>query len=211
MLIAQEKNCKVLLDDISGKYKGKCENGLANGKGKASGKDTYIGYFKNGLPHGKGKYLYANKNVFNGNWENGKKHGEGTFTYYLNGKKTVLKGFWDKDEYVGNIKPEADYRISSTSGIMSHDIARKKSNTWSEDKVKIALKNSFTNFMPRDLRIEASSGQVLQTGKTIEITKFETPIQIEISYTIMVTRLPKQCRFIVDILKTGEYSITLTN
>ena len=55
---AQTESCKVLLEKISGKYSGKCQDGLAYGKGKSIGEDTYIGSFKDGLPHGKGKYIF---------------------------------------------------------------------------------------------------------------------------------------------------------
>lgn len=50
---------------ISGKYTGKCLNGLANGKVNQFGEDTYIGKSsKDGLPDGKGKYLYKNGDIF---------------------------------------------------------------------------------------------------------------------------------------------------
>ena len=58
-VIAQE-NCLVLKPEISGKYTGKCKNGLANGKGKSVGQDTYIGQFSKGWPQGSGTYTWAN-------------------------------------------------------------------------------------------------------------------------------------------------------
>ena len=61
---AQTDSCKVLLEKISGKYTGDCISGLANGKGKSIGEDTYIGTFKDGLPDGKGKYIFKNGDVF---------------------------------------------------------------------------------------------------------------------------------------------------
>ena len=57
---------KVLLNEISGSYKGGCRDGLAEGKGNAEGEDRYSGEFKAGLPDGKGKYTYKNGNVYNG-------------------------------------------------------------------------------------------------------------------------------------------------
>ena len=52
-LTAQE-DCIVLKPEISGKYTGKCKNGLAQGTGKAEGTDVYEGQFMKGLPHGSG-------------------------------------------------------------------------------------------------------------------------------------------------------------
>ena len=44
-LRAQQNDCKVLLESISGTYEGKCKNGLAHGKGIAQGTDRYEGTF----------------------------------------------------------------------------------------------------------------------------------------------------------------------
>ncbi|PKP27440.1 MAG: hypothetical protein CVU06_01995, partial [Bacteroidetes bacterium HGW-Bacteroidetes-22] len=98
---AQSDSCNVLLEKISGRYTGKCLDGLANGKGKSIGEDTYIGTFKDGLPNGKGKYLYKNGDTFQGYWLNGQKDGKGKFEYTINGEKYTLIGYWKKDEYFG--------------------------------------------------------------------------------------------------------------
>ena len=102
----QRDSCKVLMKEISGFYKGKCKNGLANGKGTAKGDDTYIGNFKDGLPDGRGKYTYQNGNTYYGFWKNGLKHGQGRYKYFANGKEVVQKGFWKDGNYVGKTDPD---------------------------------------------------------------------------------------------------------
>jgi len=93
---AQTDSCKVLLAKITGKYTGECQNGLANGKGRSIGEDSYIGIFKDGLPHGIGKYVFKNGNNFQGNWLYGQKNGKGKFELIIDGKKNNIIGYWKK-------------------------------------------------------------------------------------------------------------------
>jgi hypothetical protein len=104
-------DCKVNDSDISGEYVGGCVNGLAQGKGKAKGKDTYEGEFNlgskqgiglyiwssgnrhdgqwlNDLPNGRGSYTETNGGKYDGDWLNGKQHGKG-ITIWSNGSKYV--------------------------------------------------------------------------------------------------------------------------
>lgn len=210
-LNAQTNSCKVLLEKISGKYTGKCLNGLANGKGKSIGEDTYIGNFKYGLPDGKGKYLYKNGDIFQGYWQNGYKDGKGKFVYTLNGKEYTLIGYWKKDEYVGITKPDISYRVTSTLGIMNYKVEKNVAANENDKMITFTIKSAFMDFAPTDLKIENSSGQILQAGKKISITQYFCPLHCEISYTILVAETRKQCRFIIEILEEGKYSVTLSN
>lgn len=208
---AQTDSCKVLLGKISGKYTGKCLNGLANGKGKSIGEDTYIGIFKDGLPDGKGKYLYKNGDVFQGQWQAGQKDGKGKFEYSLNGKKSTLIGYWKKDEYVGVTEPDISYRVTSSSGIINYKVEKNESSSEHDTDITFSIKSLFMDYTPADLKIDKSSGQIVQIGKKLSLTQYVCPLHCEISYTILVAESRKQCRFIIEILEEGKYSITLSN
>ena len=208
---AQNDSCKVLLGKISGKYTGKCRNGLANGKGKSIGEDTYIGTFRDGLPDGKGKYLYKNGDIFQGYWQKGQKDGKGKFVYTLDGKKYTLIGYWKKDEYTGVTDPNISYRVTASSGIMNFEVENDEFAQAHDHEITFSIKSAFTDFAPTDLKIDNSSGQIVQSGKKISITKYFCPLHCEISYTIIVAENRKQCRFIIEILKEGKYSVTLSN
>jgi len=195
---AQNDKCQVLLDRISKEYTGDCENGLANGKGKATGEDIYVGTFKNG-------------DIFQGNWIEGKKEGKGSFTYFVNGKKQVLTGYWQNDEYAGQTKPDIKYRVTSTTGIFKYTITENAKLSENEDVIVFTIKSAFTNFMPKDLKVENSNGELFQTGKIFGVRNYLYPLHCEISYTILVAESRKQCHFIVDILKKGYYEVTLYN
>lgn len=207
---AQSNSCKVLLEKISGEYTGKCLNGLANGKGKSIGEDTYIGNFKDGLPDGKGKYLYKNGDIFQGYWQHGFKDGKGKFIYTLNGTKYTLIGFWEKDEYVGK-EPDISHRVISSHGIMNYKVVKSELANELDKSITFSIKSAFMDFAPNDLKIDISSGQIVQTGKKISITQHFYPLYCEISYTILVAETRKQCRFIIEVLEEGKYSVTLHN
>jgi hypothetical protein len=210
-LKAQPDSCKVLMGKISGKYEGKCMNGLANGEGKSIGEDTYIGTFKDGLPDGTGRYLFKNGDIFQGNWQNGKKDGKGKFEYTLNGKKQTLIGYWSKDEYTGLTEPNTPYKVTSVSGIMNYKVEKKESVNEQVKEIVFSIKSAFTDFTPSDLKIEKSSGQIIQYGKKFGVTQFFCPLHCEVSYSFLVAGTKKQCRFIIEILKEGKYTITLSN
>ena len=103
-LLAQEM-CKVTLTAIAGNYDGSCKKGKADGEGKSSGEDEYIGTFKEGLPHGFGKYFWKKGGSYEGEWVKGKMEGQGSRIYKREGKAdSVVKGFWKKDVYVGRFE-----------------------------------------------------------------------------------------------------------
>lgn len=210
-LLSQIDSCKVLLDKISKEYIGDCRNGLADGKGKASGEDVYIGSFKNGLPEGKGKCVYKNGYIYQGYWKEGKKDGKGKFTIIINEKKQILTGYWKNDEYVGQNEPNMSYRVTSAFGIVDYQVDEKEISNENGDEIIFSIKSAFTDFAPSDLKVENSSGQVFQTGKKFGINHHFYPLHCEVSYTILVGQIRKQCRFIVDFLKNGRYEITLNN
>jgi hypothetical protein len=53
-LPAWAQTCRVLDPQLQGSYSGPCVNGLAEGKGVATGISSYEGDFKAGRKHGRG-------------------------------------------------------------------------------------------------------------------------------------------------------------
>lgn len=210
-LNAQTETCKVLLDKIKGEYHGKCSAGLANGKGKAIGEDTYEGYFVNGLPEGKGKYISKNGDTYKGYWKNGLRDGRGKLKYSKDGKTHTISGYWVKDEYVGTIDPNISFRITSAIGLADYNIKEMQKLHEKDAVVLISIKSSYTSYEPDDLRIDISSGKVVRQGKERIISNYDYPLHCEISYSVLTSGGLKKYMFIFDILKDGKYKVNLTN
>lgn len=203
-----QEACKVLMPEISGTYKGKCKNGLADGKGKAKGIDTYVGMFRKGLPDGKGKYTYKNGNVYIGYWSKGVKEGTGEFFYSVNGKKSVLRGYWKNGEYVGLSAPDEFYRMTNQTGITNYSIRKLKGD---QQQIVISFVNQVTKYIPGDLSLDVSSGKVERQNIRMVVTQFVTPVRCSIHYTIRMANMRKQCFLGFDILKPGNYEVVITN
>jgi len=163
------------------------------------------------LPDGKGKYLFENGDVFLGYWQNGQKDGKGKFEYSSNGKKYTLIGYWKNDEYEGVTEPDVSYRVTSASGILDYKLEKKEVAVESDREITVSVKSAFIDISPSDLKIEISSGKIVQTGRKIGVYQYSCPLHCEISYSILLGESRKQCRFIVDILKEGKYAIVLAN
>mmetsp|Transcript_60034 Transcript_60034/g.105076 ORF Transcript_60034/g.105076 Transcript_60034/m.105076 type:complete len:224 (-) Transcript_60034:13-684(-) len=100
------------------KYDGVYDNGIRNGAGSYTYRDTqdvftgtfvnnvktgmgrvnykkggfYQGSFQDGKRHGEGTFQYPNKDIYSGMWKDGKRHGKGTYVYQET--KYELKGDW---------------------------------------------------------------------------------------------------------------------
>lgn len=121
------QQCDVIPDPLKGSYEGDCRKNKADGKGTATGEDSYSGDFKNGYPEGKGKYVWKNGDWYDGEWKKGMRDGQGIMHLTTeNSKDSVLDGFWKKDKYIG--KYESAYIIHyKTADIVRVDIRKEKS------------------------------------------------------------------------------------
>lgn len=99
--ILAQSNCKVLMERIGVTYNGSCKNGLADGKGDATGVDHYSGEFKKGLPDGSGTYIWQTGEKYKGDWKKGLRDGKGEYSFYSSGRDSVLAGIWKEDKYIG--------------------------------------------------------------------------------------------------------------
>ena len=118
------QKCKVFVEALSLTYEGECKSDKANGKGKATGQDSYEGEFKAGYPEGLGKYTWKLGDWFEGTWKKGYREGKGEMHYKTqSGGDSVIAGFWKKDLYLG--KYEIPYKvISQTSKISTVKVNR---------------------------------------------------------------------------------------
>ncbi|RYZ94069.1 MAG: hypothetical protein EOP47_28575 [Sphingobacteriaceae bacterium] len=128
-----QESCKVSGDALQGSYTGDCKDGRANGKGKATGTDSFEGEFKNGYPDGEGVYTWSNKDVYKGTFKKGILEGKGEIRYFTkNGKDSVLTGFWKKNKYFGQF--ERPYIINdktSKTNRVEVSLVKKGDNTGS--------------------------------------------------------------------------------
>ena len=119
--IFAQQNCEVSVASLVGSYTGDCKGGKANGKGKAIGKDSYEGNFKNGYPDGEGIYKYQNGEFYTGSFSKGLMQGKGEFHYLKSNKQdSIVKGVWTDNIHKDY---DRDYLIiSKTSAIVKFNI-----------------------------------------------------------------------------------------
>lgn len=87
-----------------GIYKGRCQGGLPEGKGRLNLKDGsfYDGIWKHGKRSGVGAFYYSSGDVFQGSWRDDLMHGKGWF-YFKNGDR------WFADFWKGKANGEGRY------------------------------------------------------------------------------------------------------
>ena len=151
--LGAQSDCKVLLNNISASYSGKCKKGFAHGRGIAKGKDTYDGSFKNGLPDGKGTYTWSTGEEYTGEWDEGKRDGVGIYFYWEDDVKLAQEGMWADDNYVGPV-PEKP-KVSASVGIERYSFQRQGDGY----QVKVTTYiNGTANVDLEDLIFHGSSG-----------------------------------------------------
>ena len=111
---SQDITGPVLKKELAGKYEGDQKKGLANGKGTATGTDTYTGEFQKGLPDGIGVYTDNLGNVYKGSFRFGLKEGKGEFIPAASSTEKPMTGYWMDDKYIGKDKIDP-YDNSNTS------------------------------------------------------------------------------------------------
>ncbi len=89
--VAPHKGCYVADPYVNGVYTGECKNGIADGKGKAVGRDIYEGEFKDGQFDGEGVYIWEGGDRYIGLFKQGYMNGNGV-VIYTNGERLV--GTW---------------------------------------------------------------------------------------------------------------------
>jgi hypothetical protein len=205
-----QKECKVLLPDISGIYEGKCKKGLAHGKGKAVGTDTYEGRFRKGLPNGFGTYTYSNGAKYVGEWKSGRRDGEGKYTFKFNDKDSIQNGLWEKGKYLGPV-PEKP-KVIINRGVDRYRIERISSGN--PDRVLISF---FQNGAPNndifELLISASSGVEMKLGSSIGYEFVVFPFTGKVEYYTWNKIHGALCRVTFEfvIYGSGNWEVKIHN
>lgn len=176
-LQAQE-DCKVILSQIAGTYEGKCKDGLAHGKGKATGTDTYEGQFVKGLPQGKGTYTWASGDTYTGEWLAGMRQGEGTLRIKGNLKDSIMSGLWENDQYLGP-KPSPP-KIKQVYNVDRYDFMK---NVGIQNRVLVDIyQNGVRNRGIENFMMASSSGMPTNLGESVGYDNIIYPVSIKVTY-----------------------------
>jgi hypothetical protein len=139
-------DCKVNDSDLSGEYVGGCVNGLAQGRGKAKGRDTYDGEFELGFMHGKGTYIWpATGSKYEGSRVKDKRDGFGKLSMSRgdeNTKSWVEKNYgrWQGDHYViEGIFNQGRFMLKCTS---PQDCKQEQANREAQERREAAERES---------------------------------------------------------------------
>ena len=204
-----QKECKVIPENLQGKYIGKCKKGFAHGKGEAKGIDHYIGRFKAGYPHGEGVYTYKNGDRYKGRFYKGLKHGEGKFTFKLNYRDSIQEGIFVKDEYKGP-KPKPNYTINRKLNVARVNVIKASG---SENKVRIKIIRDGNTAPYYNLTVAANSGISESASSLHYITSYHLPLRIIIKYDIR-NRMNNgvfHCEIEMEIHNPGVFDISIVN
>lgn len=132
-----QQDCIVLLPALKGDYNGGCRKGLAHGPGIAKGNDIYKGDFKKGLPHGEGVYNWSNGDIYEGDWRKGERDGFGEMKTKIDGRDTILSGYWEDDEFIGKRKNQRAYRIVNQRNIDRVNIRKRTDKATTTVYIKV--------------------------------------------------------------------------
>ncbi len=208
ILLGAQTECKVLLEDNSGQYIGKCKKGLAHGNGQATGLDSYSGRFKNGLPSGKGIYTWANGDVYDGEWEKGQRDGFGIYSFQYKGKDSLLVGMWEYNEYKGPrpIMP----KVGTVSNVDRYSFRRLGDG----DRFSVNIyQNGTRNISIVDLHLVSTSGSNFESGSIVGYDYVNFPVTCNITYVTWNKAHTAQVlvRFEFEISQAGNWEVNIHN
>lgn len=208
-MVYSQQDCKVLKPGISNHYEGKCKNGLANGKGIATGIDKYEGQFIKGLPQGSGTYTWSDGSTYTGEWIEGLRYGIGKYTMRENGKDSIQNGLWLNDEYKGAKpdKPNVIYNYGAERYNFKRNLSR-------SNKVLVDFyQNGTRNNRISNLLMSTSSGDDITYGILTGYDNVIFPVTIKITYTTAnkLKSSTMNVRFEFVIYEPGDWVVELYN
>ncbi len=203
---AQQQECKVLMQSISGTYSGECRKGLAHGKGIARGRDYYEGQFIKGLPDGTGIYRWAGGIYYEGKLEKGLRHGEGKMVY----PDSVVTGIWKEDRYAGKelIPP---YEIISSMSVTRYTISKIKAQNYN---IKVRIRQGGAdNISIEGFTMAYDSGNEFRNGNYYGLENIRFPLSIKIKYRswnqLMTSQFNVVFEFVIN--EPGSWDVVINN
>lgn len=214
-LMAQKSkaDCKVLVEDLQGEYRGECKKGLAHGEGSAQGKHIYEGQFKKGYPDGEGKYIWSGDDYYVGNFRKGKRNGYGKHYMMVDGKSSFIEGYWSNDAYTGKNKRVKKYNTISKAGIERVSYAFKGNNGTNE--VIIRFKRAGTEIFSelQQLSMTANSGDEVSQSNRFGYENMKFPFKADLSFAapakMDISGMTIQCRLSFEIFVEGSWEISV--
>jgi len=206
--VSAQEGCKVKLENIQSSYEGDCKNNLANGKGTASGIDTYTGNFKKGYPNGKGMYKWSTGEYYDGEWLMGKREGIGEYHHTVNGSEVIQSGVWKNDKYLG---PEPILpKIMQKQNIS--DVKINKTGDGNQVLIKITMAGS-NNTSITDLTLNANSGTEFRYGGYMGFESIVFPFTCKVFYTTPNTLRTTEyhCVLAFEITEPGRWEVKIEN
>ncbi len=213
-VLCQNTDCKVMMDSLKGIYAGACENGKANGQGKATGTDAYEGWFVSGYPEGKGMYTWKDGHYYIGQFKKGKLNGNGEMYFEsASGNDSIITGFWEKDKYIGQY--EKPYIIhNNTTKILEIECKRvnKKGTSITIESFRVtSAASSFRNTsqIPFVKDITLTSGQYSDT-RYVQLANSSSIIFLECIFPLRATVYFSSGEFFeISFLEKAEYEVSV--
>lgn len=209
LILSAQENCKVLKEEISGKYEGNCKNGLAHGNGLAIGKDIYHGKFKKGLPHGYGTYTWLTGEKYVGYFKEGKRNGKGNYSFSNHGKDSTYNGMWKNDSLTKIILPPK-YKIEKNINVTRYSIQRMSTGN---RVLFLFLQNGVANTTITNFHLISTKGTNTSLGEKQGFENIQFPVTCKVTYlTLSSSRVATlRVEFEVTINEPGDWVITLHN
>lgn len=204
-----QNGCKVLKKEISSEYHGKCKKGLAHGKGKADGIDSYTGHFSKGYPSGKGTYTWANGDKYKGQFIDGLRSGEGTLTIHLKDHDSIVKGLWKEDIYLGPVPPKP--KVFSMNGVDRYTF--KKTGDIRQRVLIDIYQNGMRNTELYNFIENSSSGFQTSLGNSFGYDCVEFPVTIKVLYYTWnkLHTAKVYVKFQFEISEPGDWRVRIFN
>jgi hypothetical protein len=201
----RKRNCKVMVENLTGEFWGECKNGLAQGSGKAKGVDVYEGSFKKGLPDGFGTYTWADGSYYAGDWKKGKRQGKGRLFKATDDemvKKEKPMGMWKNDQFLYEII-EGKYEV-----VFKRDIESVQAKLLNQNKDYVTIVINKSN---RPVNIDAvpSNGEVRVSENFVYLNQITFPLSINLNYNYItgLGQLLRKCELNLELETPGNWQI----